>query len=285
MTNTFYAFECTANNCQVEFYVNDIPISLRGGHKGHFYGGPVNQYLINGQNEIAMVVSPGPTPSLAEAGKGGRKSPVGPAGNAVAVFARYPRGSILGGPDGTEIARIEWPPPEEEERDESVEEQEEEGQNDLFPLRVSRKFDLKKMYGTWEWQRASSLTLGPAMGDEIFKFLSDLRETLEAGDPEPFIKLSAVRLTEVARAYEKSPSETASVIRYGLPKDAAQSWWGMEPIDTKQFDLRLCAGDRMVECIAKDWEPILREAEDDEGGRGYYNMMLSKIGGEWFIVR
>ncbi len=285
MTNTFYVLQCTANNCQVEFYLNDIPVALRGGHKGHFVGVPVNQYLVDRENILSIVVSPGPKPSESKTGPNGVRSPKAPPGSALVILAKYPKGSTIGGPDGEEITSIEWPPHDDGEQDETQEDQEEKGDPDLFPLEIVRKFDIGKLFGSWEWQRAPRIDLDDDVRDEIVDFLKILGVALSDGDPEPFIKSSAIRLTETAKAYEKSPTDTTAVIRHGVRQDSGQKWWGIEPFDPKKLDFRLCADGRMVDCVNKDWEASLRELEDDEGGRGYYNMLVSKIGDQWQIVR
>ena len=62
---TFYVFECLARGCVAEFYLNDIPIIRRGSGVGLEYGGQVNQYLVDGTNELTIVVNPGPVPGEA----------------------------------------------------------------------------------------------------------------------------------------------------------------------------------------------------------------------------
>ncbi len=285
MTNNFYVLQCTANNCRVEFYLNGIPVAIRGGEKGHYVGVPVNQYLVDRENALSIVVSPGPKPSEAISGPNGVKSPNAPAGNALAILAKYPRGSVVGGPDGEEITSIEWPPHDDGEQDDEKPEQEEQGQPDMFPLEIVRKFDMGRLFGPWEWQRAPVIDLNDETRDDIVDFLKMIGGALRQGDPEPFIQNSAVRLTEIARAYEKGPGETASIVRLGVRNDSAQPWWGIEEIDLRKIDFRVCANRRMVDCVNKDWEPTLREFEDGEGGRGYYNMMISRIAEKWQIVR
>lgn len=285
MTNTFYVLQCTANNCQVEFYLNDIPVALRGGHKGHYVGVPVNQYLIDRENVLSIVVRPGPKPSESKTGPNGARSPNAPAGNALAILCKYPRGAVVGGPDGEEITSVEWPPHDDGEEDENQQEQEEQGNPDLFPLEIVRKFDMGRLFGQWEWQRAERLDLSDATRDEIVDYIKAIGVALNDGDPEPYIKESAIRLSEIARAYEKAPTDTTAVIRHGVKLDSNQAWWGIEPLDPKQLDFRLVADGRMIDCVNKDWEASLRELEDDEGGRGYYNMMISRIGEKWQIVR
>ena len=57
----------------------------------------------------------------------------------------------------------------------------------------------------------------------------------------------------------------------------------MKTVPANAFDLRLCAADRMVECIADDWRAIVREAPSAE--TMFFPMTLSMIGGAWSIVR
>ena len=53
--------EVKKQNCEVELYVNGIPMS-RSSTDQPSSSIPVHQYLIDGANEIEIVINPGPTP-------------------------------------------------------------------------------------------------------------------------------------------------------------------------------------------------------------------------------
>jgi hypothetical protein len=129
------------------------------------------------------------------------------------------------------------------------------------------------------------MTLDDDTRQEIADFLATLHESVAAGDPEPFIDAGAVRLEEVEKAFDLKPGSKAEHVRKVTLRDAALPWWGLQPLDPGQFDLRLCAGGRLVECIDRDFQPLLKENPDDDGGVRLYDMLLAKIDDQWQIVR
>lgn len=268
----FYVLECEVENCDAEFYFNDIPIIRRGTDHGRFYKGQSNQYVVDGLNEIAMIINPGPTPKEAIPGENKkRKRSVAQGASARAKLALYPFGAVAGGPDGKELMSIQWKAPEQE-------------QLQFFPRAVSTQADLGPVFGKWEWEDLPRIELNDTDLEEIKAFLEVLHQSLAAGDPEFFIEFSDMRLKGTEQAYLLPPGDRANLIRQVTQMDAAESWWGMQPLDPENFDFRLCAQDRLVECIAKDWQPVLKENPDDQDGVGTYYMLLGKVFGEWHIV-
>ena len=279
MTETFYVLECEVSGTTAEFFVNDIPLTRRGMGIGHYLGAPINQYLVDGVNQLKLVIEPGPIPSESESGRKGKKTVWTPGEEKVwAKIKKYPRGAVVGGPDGRLLLEAEWPIRDSRQNRDDFQPQE-------YPLAVVEERDLGEMFGPFEWQAAPQLALDDDTRGEIEDLLRELCESLAAGDPEPYIKLQANRISETARAYNNSPREKAVRIRQVTAEDAAQSWWGFEPLDPEQFDLRLVAGQRLIQCIARDWNAIVREHEDDEGGRSYYPLMVGKLNRTWAIMR
>lgn len=268
----FYVLECASEDCDAEFYLNDIPIVRRGPKLGPFYGGQSNQYLIDGCNEIAIVVNPGPTPSQALSRKSVRfpRVSIKPA-KVTARLALYPFGAVVGGPDAKELMKVEWVSSSDEPT--------------VYPKVVSCESDLGELFGSWEWESAPRLELNDPTRKEIVKFVENLHLSLAAGDPELFIDLGAPRLNDMEKAYGQDPGSKSEMLRNIMQVDVQESWWGMQALAPGQYDFRLCARDRMVEVIGKDWKPVITEEADDDGGVGSYPMLLSKIKDKWRIVR
>ncbi len=273
MTTVFYVLECSAEGCVAEFYLNDIPVVRRGPDIGKHYAGQSNQYLVGGLNEISMLVNPGPSPSLAIPGPGGARTRFGaPGARASAALCRYPFGATVGGPSRKELAKVEWSAGEA-------------GGPIVFPKVATVRTDLGSMPGPWEWQSSERIALDSEARAGIGALLADLRVSLEAGDPEPFISASSSRLAELALAYEQPPGRKERIIRKALDDDSSQGWWGMQALDPKKFDFRLCGRNCLVEAICGDWDPALREKPDPQKGVGMYGMMLGRSAGRWKILR
>ncbi len=273
MTTAFYVLECMADGCVAEFYLNDVPVVGRGPDLGKQYAGQSNQYLVDGLNEISILVNPGPTPSKAIHGPGGRRiRAAAPGAKASASLCRYPFGATVGGPSREELARAEWFGPA---GDAPV----------VFPLVVTARKDLGKLAGRWEWESSERIALDAESRAGIGMLLSELRTSLDAGDPEPFIEAGRTRLAELALAYGQPPGKKERIIRKAMDDDSSQPWWGMQDLDPKQFDFRLCGRNRLVEALNADWNPCLREKPDPSSGVGLYGMMIGRSGGRWKILR
>jgi hypothetical protein len=64
----FFLIEAQVKGCVAEFYLNGFALTVCSEDKGLELVQPVNQYIIDGENELAFVVKPGPIPSQAESG-------------------------------------------------------------------------------------------------------------------------------------------------------------------------------------------------------------------------
>jgi hypothetical protein len=268
----FYVFECSADGVNAEFYINDIPIIRRGEEFGKKYGGPCNQYLIDGVNELSAILVPGEIPSESLSSKTGRtRIKLKEKASVKAELSVYPFGAVMGGPAKKVLMSVDF--------------QLEPDQWMVFQKVISARTDLGKLFGEWEWQKAPRIELTPDTLKEIQKFIKDLHMSLAAGDPELFLELGEPRLKDIEKAFDLIPGEKADLIRTVTLDDAEQDWWGVEDLNPDDYDLRLCAHDRMVEIINKKWKPILQEHPDPEGGVGTYSMTISKLNGKWKIVR
>ena len=269
----YYVFECAVNECDAEFYLNDIPVVLRKKDGGRLFGGQVNELVMDGLNEISVIVNPGPEPGLAITGREGKRDRfVAKDAKLFAALSIYPAGAVVGGPDRKELMRLEWAAADD-------------GWPKVFPAVVSNSQGLGPLLGEWAWEGAPRITLDAETVKEIATYLNGLQESLAQGDPELFIQEGVVRLEEVERAFGLKAGSKAEQVRKVTLRDAGEPWWGMQPLNTGQFDLRLCACSRLVECVGRDFQPLLKENPDEDGGVGMYDMLLGRIDDQWRIVR
>jgi len=270
----FYVLECTARNCRAEFHLNDFPLATRGGDWGHFHGETVNEYVINGLNTISAVIEPGPSPGNALTGENKKRQRRVPAGDAEvsARLGAYPKGAVIGGPDCKELAAIQWKA---------------EGDRPLFfPIVRSAAVDIAPPFGTWPWQAFPKIILNDDLKKEIAAFIKELHTAFSGAMPEPFIEASAHRFQDFEVSNHLDAGKRQGQVSKILKEIMDDISWGMEPLDNIEPDLRLCAEGRMVELIATDWQAVLRSKPDEESGAVYYfKMMISKVGGEWQIIR
>ncbi|WP_020586520.1 hypothetical protein [Desulfobacter curvatus] len=263
--------ELEVRNCSAEGYINGIPFHICrfDSSESPKVSFPVNQYLIDGQNMIELVINPGPTPSKAKEGKNVEKA------DGIAAEFRlvtYPVGVFVGDESGKTICRASW--------------HNEKGGEATFPMSFTSVVDLGPVFGPCLWQKADVLRLDKSTTNQVIDFIKVIYDAYEAGKPEIINKLASIRLNEGYRAYpERDRSTMGRRFAVNLKKRAAMKEWTMLPFNPDLFDLRLCAGGRMVECIRKDWQPIVAATLEDKNVVYSYAMFLSRINGQWVIVR
>lgn len=267
----FYVIEAKVKGCAAEFYLNGFALTVCSDDKGLELVQPVNQYILDGENELAFVVKPGKIPSQAESGppEGKTEAEVYTTGSeSVTVkLCRYPFGAVTGGPDQQVLQTLTWPLEIHEETHE-------------YPLRMAVRFPLATGTGPWLWEGLPEITLDEKAREEIAAFLESLRASLEARDPEPFLAAGAPRFDELAKAYEDPPYKKRNILRRTTAEVD-----GMQALDPATFDLRLAAGGRLVECLAKDWDAILRGAPDKDGNEDHYDMFIGRDPDGWKMYR
>lgn len=57
--------EAETTDCTIEIYLNDIPVGLCGIGGSRALSRPIHEYLLDGENEIGVIVNPGDTPAKA----------------------------------------------------------------------------------------------------------------------------------------------------------------------------------------------------------------------------
>lgn len=272
--DTFYTVELTVANCDAEVWLNDVPIYRRGEGHGTFAGGPFNELVREGRNELTLVVGPGPTPPSSLLGEGEHRArrPPPEGARAEAIFARYPRGASVGGPDRVVLARAAW-----EARDD--------GQPTFFPRVVGAAAAVDRAFGRWAWESAEVLAPGAALDEEVEAVLEELLGLLRAGDWWGLAARCERRSAELTRAYALAPGEKAAELARVMDSESAKPGWGLMPIERGRFALRVCADGRMVECVDAEGLPLLRCRPDAKGEFVSFPTWLARLDGELTVLR
>jgi hypothetical protein len=261
--------EAEVSGALAEFYVNGIPSWRRIGRPGErFASVPVHQHLVDGSNEIELLIEPGPTPSSARV----PREPHRAAGiEAFVRLVRYPVDVYPGDASGEVLAEARF--------------RGEEGRDEPFPYVLRAEADLGPLFGRWAWQDADPIAITATVRNEVEELVRRVHEAFAAGDPMPIVMLCDLCFAEGSRAYPARSAEAlASGFAESLRESAQQPDWEMVPLDPERFDFRLCAGGRMIECIDRDWQPTVRSRPQADGDFPF-PMFLSRIGRELVIVR
>jgi hypothetical protein len=262
--------ELRIQDCCAELFLNEIPIGRIGPSGKIFLARPANSILVKGTNTLEVLVDPGPTPSQA------RRNPVSktfPAGAyAQARLAKYREGAFVGSEDTTVLAQARWPDP-----DESTPQLK-------FPLSIRRQISLDSPFGNWVWERAD--VIDPAKDfSEVSSLVTELHRAFAAGNPEPFLRLSGIYFRETAVCFPDHPvDEQERRLVDDIGGNAGRRNW-VRPLVTGDLDFRVCAGGRLVECICRDWTPVLNTLPQDDGDQFPLPLFLGRFEGKWQILR
>lgn len=269
----FYVLECEADGCLVEFFLNDLPVCRRGdAETGVFYAVPNNELLQPGANDITLVVRPGPCPSQALTGPGGvrERTVVPPGARAQAVLKLYPRGAIIGGPDGFERGRVAWVAPD---------------GPAFFPQVASTTVEFEPPFGPWAWLDLPRLTLDDATRASATAFLTDLREALAATYVERYVDVCRQhRFPDLEAAHYLPEGDRAAEAEKLLP-DFIDEEFVFEPIESQELDFRVVGKGRLLQLVDARWQPALRQVPDDKGQGASFPLIVGKSGDEWEVVR
>ena len=326
--------ECEVHDCVAELYLNGVPVGLCGLGASRKAAIPVQEFLIDGVNEIAVLINPGDAPatsleaSAQESAAWGARPPMDPATAEFAdvqdepkpdpdaeefpdpdlddvsgakrwterhinfdveglpakptttVSARlvqYAIGSIPGQDEGEALISIGWDahPQFENVRREPR----------PYPRWVRGDQNLGKAYGPLHWQTSDKLKLDADTLAGAKGFVAEVITHLEGGNVDPILALSKERFREVCRAYGLDRAKRVAALKHLVAEGKHKRNWLFETPADDEWSFRLCADDRLIECVGPDWKPVVREVPQGEEGRFLYPMMLGKVGGAWRIMR
>ena len=284
MIDRLYAAECYAKNVNVEFYINDIPISIRGPGFGSFWGAPINQYLVNKQNIVSMVIKPGDIPSRAKIGPvtGKYLASHNEGEEALIRICSYPKGALLGGPEALEIARISWP----EKRTIKSKIDLDDYKLNSYPLTKEERFKIGKIFSaTRSYAKAATIKkLTESLTLSLSEFLQELYECIQQADDQKFIKLTSHRILDNTHSYGKDIKECMKQVESGFKLNLSLQDWALAPLDTENYDFRLCANGKIIHCVSRDWKPIIREKPLEDKSQSFYDIFVSLIKRQWQVV-
>ena len=260
MARSALLLDVTVEGCDVELYVNDIPLVRIPAAAG---GGmhQCDHVLVPGPNVFEVLLHPGATPSVARTDK--RTLPS--AGIAVEVHAALcPPGTAPGEVGTTTLFRFGERLP---------------GGPLEFPRSVQATHPIDRTEGPWAWERATVLQLDPTLLYEATRFVQSMHASLARKSFVGFWAHNEIAHREVARAFDVPLSERQAAGEAALNSQFADPAFAMAPLVAEQFDYRLVAGGRLLECIAKDWGAIVRTEPDSEGHVMRFPIMLGRLDG------
>jgi hypothetical protein len=113
--------------------------------------------------------------------------------------------------------------------------------------------------------------------------LRNFHEAFSAHDPGPILDLMQVYYYEYALAYPaRSAEQVIESVRASITRSGSK--WDVAPLVHNRFDLRLCAGDRLIECVDRAGNPLIR-ADVGTGPPYAFPIMAGFYQGRWQVLR
>lgn len=261
--------EAAVFGCDAEVYVNDIPLGIitADGNGPDRFGQTVSDYVVNGPNKIELLLFPGPRPSQARAPREARDT----AGvEAWIRLAEYEPGMAIGD-GGYTLHEIYFPG----DRGELPQ-----------PISIADTVSVTSQFAApWAWETAEPLTMSGALIADATRFVEHVWHVMATRDVAGQNALSELNVREGCVAYGSDYRQTRAEHNGILGDIFGDPTFAMRPLDHANFDFRLCAGNRMIQCVGADWRPVVRSAPDAGGTVMSVPLFIGRVQGRMTWLR
>jgi hypothetical protein len=253
-----------ADGCAAQARLNDVPVlqTARGGGSACL---PVHEYLVEGDNDLALVVDPAPP--------GAQPPPRLLRGAAHASMRLLlPR---IGRPanDATArmLAELHWSAAE--------------GDVHRPPVEQRSSVALPVKFPRWRWLDAPPVEDVAAVQAQVAGFVQGLALSLARGDADAFCTAARVRFDDLALAYRQPAAELVSRWRSRIALLHATGALKVVVPALADVVLRPCGGGRLVEALSPTGEPALRTEPHDDGSSQAWPLRIAVVDGRCHVVR
>jgi hypothetical protein len=253
--------------CSAEVLVNDIPVGRAFAPQGVLCL-PVHEYLMEGANEITLVIQPD------QPGARPASPQLQVADGVVGATVRLllPRvGRIGSDTEARTVAEVTWAA--------------EDGDVYSAPVVVARSVALPIKFPRWRWLDAPPIDDVAAHRPVVSAFLHNVASDLMRGEVDTLVNVSRLRLDELALAYQQPVTELVSRFKSRLALLYATKSLRLVVPNTDELVLRKCANGRLLECLAPGGAPALSTVPGKDGVSSAWPARLAVINGQCHILR
>lgn len=255
-----------ARGCTVEASVNDIPLGRASAATGPLCL-PVHEYVVEGGNEVALTIEPGP-PGVTR----GTAPRVAEGLVAASLRLLLPRIGRVGTEEQARtVGELSWSVPD--------------GTVFDAPLRVEEQVVLPITFPPWRWLQLPAIEDVPAQRGTVAAFLHRIAADMMRGEFQSVLAGSRLRLEELALAYRQPVAEVAQRLAAQLGAlHAARQLRLLVPAED-QLLLRPCAHGRLIECLDAGGAAALRTAGSPQQPSFEWPMRLAVANGRCHVFR
>lgn len=255
-----------AVGCAAEVRINDIPV-LRAPARGALMSLAVNEFLLEGHNQLSLEIDPAPAALDSEMPA---RIALGASGASVRLL--LPR---IGRPGNESSARalaaLDWAVAD--------------GEVVSPPIRQQQNIDLPLKFPRWRWLDMPVVEDPTTVQPVVARFIQNLALALAKGDADALVQAARLRFEELALAYQQPVAEL--VARWRSRIQLLHAAKALRLLLPTLADVRVqpCAGGRLLECLAPDGEPILRTETAADGTRQAWPVRVAVIDDQCHILR
>lgn len=252
--------------CRAEVWFNDIPIGRVGPREGTLCM-PVHEYLLEGSNEISLVIDPGAVGQPTATAPKVADEVVG-----VSFHLLVPRtGQVASSLTARVVAEIDWAVPA--------------GEAYTTPLTLTRSAVLPVKFPRWRWLDVPEIVDIEAQRPLVAAFFQAVAVDLLRGDAESFLTASRLRIEEVGQAYGQPVAELTTRLRSRLHLLHATKVLKMNIPSASEFVFRRCANGHLIECLGGDGLPLLSTLPASDGTFSAWPVRIAVVSGCCHILR
>lgn len=260
------------SHCTAEFYINDIPIRRMEASE-NFFSLNAHHLLLDGINQLQIVVNPGETPSTAKQSfEINSSNTLDNNAKACMKLVKYPVGAFAGDDkNGTILATLNWELSTLEEPPKQ------------YPVIVTGGKDFGAMLGPWLWQQCEPIQFENEL-PSIQIIAQNLYNSFIKGDANSVVNFAAPSLRDIGKAlpaYGEAAFKEDMMIDIASNADTAS----LAPAyAANKTDFRLVGNGRLVQLINKDWENTIVSGPDEDGETYELPAIIGKVRNKWFLV-
>ncbi len=259
MPDTYYRFSLAHHGFSIELRLNDVVIDTDPAGTFRNRSFVNNQFILDGKNTVKLTLGlAGSPPKL-------------PQDLTLACMVHELTADQLAGPNFPEpLVLLRFPGSE----------------VPSFPASLSGSFEIKSPFGRWAWQEGERVdNLTPADLLSCADLLGKIYGALSNGSFSALLPLLSIKTSEMARAFYVSVQDRSLDQQQFFRQIFDDSQFAMEPFKADDLEMVPMGKNRLFLVRHADGKPALESKELSEGYCFTLPIIVSKLGGEWTVVR